>query len=93
MSEPTIAERLKNLIVEQLGVDEMEVTPDASIISDLGADSLDTVELCMAVEEEFGIEIDDSELEGDEGETLREKVKDWLALVESKVAAKTTKRR
>jgi acyl carrier protein len=93
MSEPTIAERLKNLIVEQLGVDEMEVTPDASIISDLGADSLDTVELCMAVEEEFGIEIDDSELEGDEGETLREKVKDWLALVESKVAAKKTKRR
>ena len=48
---------MKSIIVEQLGVDEEEVTPDASFVDDLGADSLDTVELVMAFEEEFGIEI------------------------------------
>ena len=49
--------------MEQLGVDEEEVTPDASFVDDLGADSLDTVELVMAFEEEFGIEIPDEDAE------------------------------
>ena len=52
-----VAEKVKAIIVEQLGVDEEEVTADASFVDDLGADSLDTVELVMAFEEEFGIEI------------------------------------
>jgi acyl carrier protein len=63
MSERTIEERVKSIIVEQLGVDEEEVNPDASFIDDLGADSLDTVELVMAFEEEFGIEIPDEDAE------------------------------
>ena len=52
-------DRVKKVIVEQLGIDEAEVKPEASFIQDLGADSLDTVELVMALEEEFGIEIPD----------------------------------
>ena len=52
-----VADKVKSIIVEQLGVDEEEVTSDASFVDDLGADSLDTVELVMAFEEEFGIEI------------------------------------
>lgn len=55
--------RVKEIIVEQLGVDPSEVTPQASFINDLGADSLDTVELVMALEEEFGIEIPDEDAE------------------------------
>ena len=58
-----VAERVKSIIVEQLGVDEEEVTPDASFVDDLGADSLDTVELVMAFEEEFGLEIPDEDAE------------------------------
>ena len=58
-----VAERVKKIIVEQLGVDESEVTPDASFVEDLGADSLDTVELIMVLEEEFGIEIPDEDAE------------------------------
>ena len=58
-----VAEKVKSIIVEQLGVDEEEVTPDASVVDDLGADSLDTVELVMAFEEEFGIEIPDEDAE------------------------------
>ena len=58
-----VAEKVKAIIVEQLGVDEEEVTADASFVDDLGADSLDTVELVMAFEEEFGIEIPDEEAE------------------------------
>ncbi len=50
-------EKVKAIIVEQLGVDESEVTPEAHFIDDLGADSLDTVEMVMAFEEEFSIEI------------------------------------
>lgn len=58
-----VAERVKSIIVEQLGVDADEVTLDASFTDDLGADSLDIVELVMAFEEEFGIEIPDEEAE------------------------------
>jgi len=58
-----IETRVKEIITEQLGVDEKEVTPDASFIDDLGADSLDTVELVMALEEEFDIEISDEDAE------------------------------
>jgi acyl carrier protein len=54
-----IAERVKNIVVEHLGVDADKVTEGASFIDDLGADSLDTVELVMAFEEEFGVEIPD----------------------------------
>ena len=56
-------ERIKEIIVEQLGVEENQVTLDASFIDDLGADSLDTVELVMAFEEEFDIEIPDEDAE------------------------------
>ena len=62
MSE-TIEERVKRTVAEQLGVKEEEITPNASFIDDLGADSLDTVELVMALEEEFGTEIPDEEAE------------------------------
>ena len=58
-----IETRVKEIIVEQLGVDPAEVVPGASFINDLGADSFDTVELVMAFEEEFGIEIPDEEAE------------------------------
>jgi acyl carrier protein len=56
-------EKVKKIIVEQLGVDEAEVTPEASITDDLGADSLDLVELVMAFETEFNIDIPDEEAE------------------------------
>ena len=58
-----VAERVKEIIVEQLGVNPDQVTPEASFIEDLGADSLDTVEMVMAFEEEFGAEIPDEEAE------------------------------
>src|SRR5215472_4632854 len=59
----SVDERVKQIIVEQLGVDEGEVTPTASFVDDLGADSLDTVELVMAFEEAFGLEIPDEDAE------------------------------
>ncbi|MCH8040321.1 MAG: acyl carrier protein [Nitrospinae bacterium] len=58
-----VEDRVKKIIVEQLGVEEDEVVPEASFVQDLGADSLDTVELVMALEEEFDIEIPDDEAE------------------------------
>ncbi len=59
----SVEDKVKEIIIEQLGVDPEEVTNDASFINDLGADSLDTVELVMALEEEFDIEIPDEEAE------------------------------
>jgi acyl carrier protein len=59
----SVADKVKGIIVEQLGVDEDEVKMDASFTDDLGADSLDIVELVMAFEEEFGIEIPDEDAE------------------------------
>ena len=58
-----IGDKIKKIIVDHLGVDATKVTEEASFIDDLGADSLDTVELVMAFEEEFGAEISDSEAE------------------------------
>ncbi|MCO5051687.1 MAG: acyl carrier protein [Verrucomicrobiae bacterium] len=63
MSEKSIEQRIKDIIVEQLGVKPEQVTPEAKFIEDLGADSLDTVELVMALEEEFGSEIPDEQAE------------------------------
>ncbi len=59
----SIEKRVKEIIVEQLGVNESEVTPEAKFVDDLGADSLDLVELVMALEEEYNIEISDEEAE------------------------------
>ncbi|MDE0821764.1 MAG: acyl carrier protein [Opitutales bacterium] len=61
--EISIEHRIRNIVVDQLGVKEDQVTPEAKFIEDLGADSLDTVELVMALEEEFGNEIPDEEAE------------------------------
>lgn len=70
-------ERVKKVIVEQLSVEESEVTAEASFTADLGADSLDTVELVMAFEEEFGVEIPDEEAE------KIQKVQDAVNYIES----------
>jgi acyl carrier protein len=63
MAEKSIEEKVKDIIVEQLGVNPEQVTPEASFIEDLGADSLDIVELVMAFEEEFSVEVPDEEAE------------------------------
>ncbi len=63
MAEKPIEHRVKDIIVEQLGVKADQVTPEAKLIEDLGADSLDAVELVMALEEEFGIEVPDEQAE------------------------------
>ena len=63
MSDNSLADRVTKIIVEQLGVNEDQVKPEAKFIEDLGADSLDTVELVMALEEEFGTEIPDEDAE------------------------------
>jgi len=62
-SKEQVFDKVKEIIVDQLGVEEDEVTMEASFIEDLGADSLDIVELIMALEEEFGLEIPDDEAE------------------------------
>lgn len=76
-------EKVKSIIAEQLGVKPDEVTPEASFIDDLGADSLDTVELVMALEEEFGIEIPDEDAE------KMSKVSEAIKYIESKIATKS----
>jgi acyl carrier protein len=63
MADVSVEEKVKQIIVDELGVEESEVTPNARFIDDLGADSLDNVELVMRFEEEFGIEIPDEEAE------------------------------
>jgi acyl carrier protein len=63
MAEKPIEEKVKDIIVEQLGVNPEQVTPQASFIEDLGADSLDIVEMVMAFEEEFGVEVPDEDAE------------------------------
>jgi acyl carrier protein len=63
VTDGTTFERLKKIIVEQLGVDDEEVTTQASFVEDLNADSLDLVELIMSLEEEFGMEISDEDAE------------------------------
>ena len=75
----TTYERLKKIVVEQLGVDEADVKPEASFVDDLNADSLDLVELIMSLEEEFGMEISDEDAEkiksvGDAQEYIEEHV-------------------
>jgi len=81
MAEANIEAKVKQIIVEQLGVNPEEVTRDASFIDDLGADSLDTVELVMAFEEEFDAEIPDEEAEklktvGDAIDYIEKKLKE-----------------
>ena len=63
MADAAIEEKVKNIIVEQLGVSEDQVKPEAKFVEDLGADSLDTVELVMAFEEEFDITVPDEDAE------------------------------
>ncbi len=63
MADASIEEKVKSIIVDQLGVTEDQVTPEAKFIEDLGADSLDTVELVMAFEDEFSISVPDEEAE------------------------------
>jgi acyl carrier protein len=75
------AEKVKKIVVEHLGVDEAKVTEDASFIDDLGADSLDTVELVMAFEEAFGVEIPD-----DAAEKITT-VKDAISYIDAQKAA------
>jgi acyl carrier protein len=70
MADKSIEERVKDIIVNQLNVNEEQVTPEASFLEDLGADSLDTVELIMAFEEEFSDEID-GEIPESEAEKLQ----------------------
>jgi len=77
-----IQDKITEIIVEQLGVKPEEVTPEASFVDDLGADSLDTVELVMALEEEFGIEIPDEDAE------KIQTVGDAIRYIEEKAGAK-----
>lgn len=77
-----VQDKITDIIVEQLGVKREEVTPEASFVDDLGADSLDTVELVMALEEEFGIEIPDEDAE------KIQTVGDAIKYIEEKASAK-----
>jgi len=77
----SLEEKVINIVVDKLGVDRSEVTPDAVFVDDLGADSLDLVELIMAMEEEFGFEIAD-----EEAEKLRT-VGDVISFIKARAAA------
>ncbi len=77
----TIEDRVRKVVVEQLGVTDEQVTPEASFVDDLGADSLDTVELVMALEEAFDLEIPD-----DKAESIA-KVKDAISYIKENTAA------
>ena len=74
----SVAEKVKEIIVDQLGVDAAEVLPEAKFVDDLGADSLDLTELIMAMEEEFGVEISDEDAQ------LIQKVQDAISFIEKK---------
>ncbi|BAH77488.1 MULTISPECIES: acyl carrier protein [Solidesulfovibrio] len=74
----SVAEKVKEIIVDQLGVDAAEVNPDAKFVDDLGADSLDLTELIMAMEEEFGVEISDEDAQ------QIQKVQDAISFIEKK---------
>jgi len=76
-----VLEKIKNIVAEQLDVAESEVVPEANFVDDLGADSLDLTELIMAMEDEFGLEIDD-----EEAQNLRT-VNDAIKYIESRQAA------
>lgn len=82
MNSEEIFSKVKDMVAKQLSIDVKEITPEASFLDDLGADSLDTVELIMSFEEEFDIEIPD-----DEAENIR-KVKDVLSFIEKKISEK-----
>ena len=84
MADKSIEERVKDIIVNQLNVNEEQVTPEASFLDDLGADSLDTVELIMAFEEEFTSEIN-GEIPESEAEELKT-VGDVIKYIESKAS-------
>ena len=77
-----VNQKVKEIIMERLGVSEEKITPEASFINDLGADSLDTVELMMELEEAFGVSIEDEEAE------KIQTVKDAVAYLEQKLASK-----
>ncbi len=79
MSEKSIEDRVKDIIVKELGVNPEQVTPEAKFIEDLGADSLDTVELVMAIEQELSVEVPDEDAE------KLEKVGDVIRYVEDKL--------
>lgn len=74
----SVVEKVKEIIVDQLGVDAAEVNPDAKFVDDLGADSLDLTELIMAMEEEFGVEISDEDAQ------QIQKVQDAISFIEKK---------
>jgi len=74
----SVAEKVKEIIVDQLGVDAGEVKPEATFVDDLGADSLDLTELIMAMEEEFGVEISDEDAQ------KLQKVHDAISFIETK---------
>jgi len=74
----SVAEKVKEIIVDQLGVDAGEVKPEATFVDDLGADSLDLTELIMAMEEEFGVEISDEDAQ------KLQKVQDAISFIETK---------
>jgi len=74
----SVAEKVKEIIVDQLGVDAGDVKPEATFVDDLGADSLDLTELIMAMEEEFGVEISDEDAQ------QLQKVQDAISFIEKK---------